>query len=141
MERFINILIIDSDPKVRMELKEILSGGGNNILLAKSIPEALPIIKQKDSAGKIEATIELIAGSLKNEKAPIPPPNSWANNSSNSVGIFNLKLEPGAKFELPGTRAGVNRTIYYYSGNGLTIEDHSIPNYQLAEVNSTKTIA
>ena len=48
MERFINILIIDSDPKVRMELKEILSGGGNNILLAKSIPEALPIIKQKE---------------------------------------------------------------------------------------------
>ena len=102
--------------------------------------DTIPIIKQKDSAGKIEATIELIAGSLKNEKAPLPPPNSWANNSSNSVGIFNLKLEPGAKFELPGTRTGVNRTIYYYSGNGLTIEDHSIPNYHLAEVNSTKTI-
>ena len=48
MERFINILIIDNDPKVRVGLKEILSGGGNNVLLASSIKEALPIIEQKE---------------------------------------------------------------------------------------------
>ena len=48
MERFINILIIDSDPKVRIELKEILSGGGNNVLLAETIKDALPIIEKKE---------------------------------------------------------------------------------------------
>lgn len=48
MERFINILIIDSDPKVRLGLKEILSGGGNNVLLATNIKEALPIIEKKE---------------------------------------------------------------------------------------------
>jgi len=48
VERFINILIIDDDPKVRVGLKEILSGGGNNVLLASSIKEALPIIEKKE---------------------------------------------------------------------------------------------
>lgn len=48
MERFINILIIDEDPKVRVGLKEILSGGGNNVLMANSIKDALPIIEKKE---------------------------------------------------------------------------------------------
>lgn len=48
MERFINILIIDDDSKNQKGLKEILSGGGNNVLLADSIHDALPILKKKD---------------------------------------------------------------------------------------------
>lgn len=48
MERFINILIIDDNLKNRKGLKEILSGGGNNVLQADSIHDALPIIKQKE---------------------------------------------------------------------------------------------
>ena len=46
MERFINILVIDSDPKIRNGLKEILTGGGNNILLTDSIDKALAIIER-----------------------------------------------------------------------------------------------
>lgn len=48
MERFINILIIDDDIKNQKGLKEILSGGGNNVLLADSIHDALPILQKKD---------------------------------------------------------------------------------------------
>jgi class 3 adenylate cyclase len=48
VERFINILIIDDDSKNQKGLKEILSGGGNNVLLADSIHDALPILKKKD---------------------------------------------------------------------------------------------
>ena len=48
MERFINILIIDDDHKNQKGLKEILSGGGNNILLADSIDTALQLLKQKE---------------------------------------------------------------------------------------------
>lgn len=48
MERFINILIIDDDFKNQKGLKEILSGGGNNVLLANSMHEALPILMQKE---------------------------------------------------------------------------------------------
>ncbi len=48
MERFINILIIDDDSKNQKGLKEILSGGGNNVLLADSIHDALPILRKKE---------------------------------------------------------------------------------------------
>lgn len=48
MERFINILIVDEDAKVRRGLKEILSGSGNNILLAESVEKAVDIISRKE---------------------------------------------------------------------------------------------
>lgn len=52
MERFINILIIDPDPKTRNGLKEILSGGGNNTLVSEDVEKAVPVI-QKKSVGII----------------------------------------------------------------------------------------
>lgn len=48
MERFINLLIIDDDEKTQKGLKEILSGGGNNILVVNTIAEALPILQKKE---------------------------------------------------------------------------------------------
>ena len=48
MERFINILIIDNNPKNQKGLKAILSGGGNNILFADHIEQAFPIIQKKE---------------------------------------------------------------------------------------------
>lgn len=48
MERFINILIVDDNLKNQKGLKEILSGGGNNVLLADTIHDALPILQQKE---------------------------------------------------------------------------------------------
>ena len=34
----------------------------------------------------------------------------------------------------------MNRTLYYYSGNGLSVEELEIPNYHSAEVDSSKKI-
>ena len=48
MERFINVLVIDNDEKIRNGLKEILGGSGNNLLFVNSIPESFPILKKKE---------------------------------------------------------------------------------------------
>ena len=48
MERFINILIIEEDRKIRVGLKEMLNGGGNNVLLSKTLEDALPILEKKE---------------------------------------------------------------------------------------------
>lgn len=48
MERYINILIVDSDPIIRNGLKEILAGGGNNVVMAESMDEARKIIEKKE---------------------------------------------------------------------------------------------
>ncbi len=48
MERFINILIIDSDLEIQNGLKEILIGRGNNILSSNSLEDSIPIIQKKE---------------------------------------------------------------------------------------------
>jgi len=48
MERFINIMVIDPDPKIQIGLKEILAGGGNNVITSNSFKDALRIIDRKE---------------------------------------------------------------------------------------------
>tara|TARA_R110002072_G_scaffold5555_2_gene35628 strand:- start:21555 stop:23246 length:1692 start_codon:yes stop_codon:yes gene_type:complete len=48
MERFINILIIDDDVNLRSNIKDILSGRGNNVFTVSSVEKAIPIIKKKE---------------------------------------------------------------------------------------------
>jgi class 3 adenylate cyclase/predicted metal-dependent HD superfamily phosphohydrolase len=48
IERFINILIIDSNIRNQKGLKEILLGNGNNILIANSVEEGVAIVKSKE---------------------------------------------------------------------------------------------
>ena len=48
MERFINILIIDPDVKIRLGLKEMLTGSGNNVLLTDSVENSRPILEKKE---------------------------------------------------------------------------------------------
>ncbi|MFN5416194.1 MAG: adenylate/guanylate cyclase domain-containing protein [Flavobacteriia bacterium] len=48
MEHFINILIADDNLINQRGLKEILNGGGNNVLLANSTFEAFQIVHQKE---------------------------------------------------------------------------------------------
>jgi adenylate cyclase len=48
LERFINILIIDENPRNLKGLKEILSGGGNNILQSDSVTDGIAILKKKE---------------------------------------------------------------------------------------------
>lgn len=48
MERFINILIIDTNELYQKELKKILNGNGNNILFASKLSSALNILRSKE---------------------------------------------------------------------------------------------
>lgn len=48
IERFINILIIDDDTKSAKGLKAILSGSGNNVLIANDHQQALPIVRKRE---------------------------------------------------------------------------------------------
>jgi class 3 adenylate cyclase/predicted metal-dependent HD superfamily phosphohydrolase len=48
MERFINILIVDDNVENQKELKSILMGGGNNVLLVNSFEEAHLVLDVKE---------------------------------------------------------------------------------------------
>jgi redox-sensitive bicupin YhaK (pirin superfamily) len=98
--------------------------------------ESVPKFSVASATGK--ANIEVLVGQLDTHKAAATPPNSWAADTNNHVAIYNIHLEPGANFELPATAAGVNRSIYYYEGNGLQIGDQTIAHYHAADVDAAQ---
>lgn len=93
--------------------------------------DSIPNFEYRDTAGK-ETMVEVIAGSLGMHRAPAPPPNSWAADPNNHVAVWNIKMEPGATWTLPKTQPGINRTIYYYQGNGIQVADRKLPKYNRA---------
>jgi redox-sensitive bicupin YhaK (pirin superfamily) len=101
--------------------------------------ESIPVIEHKD-AETLQATVEILAGKLNDSAAPIAPPDSWANPEENEVAVYNIKLEPNGSYELPPAAEGVNRTLYYYQGDDLTINEKSIPHYHAADVDETQTL-
>lgn len=95
--------------------------------------ETIPNYEHRDNAG-LKTVVEVIAGTLGGKKAPTPPPNSWAADANNHVAVWNIKMEPNAIWTLPATAAGINRTLYYYQGEGLNLAGKTIPRYHAIEV-------
>ena len=84
--------------------------------------EKIPKIENQDENGKITEVI-IIAGKLNDKKAPPPAPNSWAAKEENEVGIWRIRMEPGAKWTLPRTSDHINRTLYFFKGSSMRIDN------------------
>ena len=84
-----------------------------------------PHVVAKDDDGRV-TEITVIAGEVDGQRAPLPPPNSWAARSEADVAIWNLRFDPGAQWELP-PRPGPTtvRTVYVYEGS-VTIGEQEI---------------
>lgn len=97
--------------------------------------DIIPRIKIKDRNG-METKIELIAGAFQDQKAPPPPPDSWAADPINEVAIMNIRMEPGAVFTLPKASSGINRTLYFYEGEAISLAGEPVTRYHAVEVES-----
>lgn len=95
--------------------------------------ESIPNYQHRDTRGKM-TRVEVIAGCLYEHQAPAPPPGSWAADSANEVGIWNIRMEAGAEWTLPRASPGINRHLYYYIGNTLLVGEASIPAYSSVRV-------
>jgi quercetin 2,3-dioxygenase len=98
--------------------------------------EDIPVLEKKDKE-KREIRIEVLAGSLDKSMAPSANPDSWAADEDNHVAIYTLKLDPGAEYVLPKTAEGVNRSLYFFEGKTISIEDQEIKSYHGVDVEST----
>ncbi len=67
------------------------------------------------------ATIELIAGTYGDVRAPAPPPESWASKPENHLAIWVIKVEKGGKLLLPKTVPGLSRVLYFPRGKELIL--------------------
>lgn len=86
----------------------------------------IPVHVARDEDGR-STTVDIVAGSIGNEKAPPPPPKSWAARSDTDLAIWTIKMEAEASWTLPSTAISTNRTLYFYRGAALDIEGHAIP--------------
>lgn len=92
-----------------------------SMLWADMIPEKDFV---DENGRKVRVTAR--AGSIAGISAPAPPPDSWAADANNHVGIFTIALEPGAKWEVPATKPGISRHIYFFQGESLKIADRTL---------------
>jgi redox-sensitive bicupin YhaK (pirin superfamily) len=84
--------------------------------------ENIPVITEQDAQG-IESTVRVIAGKFKSTDAPHPTPNSWAADPANAVAIWLLKIGKGGSLTLPKASQEANRSLYFYEGNKVVIEE------------------
>ncbi|MEQ8417140.1 MAG: pirin family protein [Imperialibacter sp.] len=95
--------------------------------------ETIPREVIKDANGK-STEVMVVAGKLGDKTAPTPPPHSWANDADHDVAIWTIKMEPGATFTLPKASKEAKRSIYFYKGELLQVEDQSINAYKAVEL-------
>jgi quercetin 2,3-dioxygenase len=93
----------------------------------------IPKYNYTDSENR-KTLVEVMAGNFEGKNAPEPPPDSWAYATDNEVLVLNIKMEANAEFQLPAASEGVNRTIYFYEGDTLSIQENAIGKYQQAQV-------
>lgn len=84
--------------------------------------EDIPRFETSDS----KISVNIIAGSLGAVKALTPPPDSWAAEAENEVLVLLVKMKTGGVFSLPGTHGTVGRTVYFFEGEGLTVNGTTI---------------
>lgn len=101
--------------------------------------DSIPRHTYTDAAG-ITSETEVIAGTFYDKTAPAPPPDSWAADTANEVAVWNITLNANAQFELPPASEGINRTLYFYEGESITIADTAVQKYHAVEVVPNKTL-
>ncbi len=82
--------------------------------------------------------VTLIAGKLEDQVAIPPAPNSWASDPKNEVAIWTIKMDPEATYTFPSASEGSNRSIYFFKGTEINIEESKIPVHHQITVHAHK---
>jgi len=102
--------------------------------------EDIPVLNIPDGEGRSTRVI-LIAGKLKGEKAPLPNPDSWANKDENDVAIWLIRMEAGARWDLPGASKSSQRSLYFHRGESIQIAGREISSYKSIELKPDREIS
>lgn len=87
--------------------------------------EDIPIYRNTDESDKL-SEIKIISGNFANMPGPEPAPDSWAADPANDVQIWLVTMEPGAKLTFSKSSSGVNRTLFFYSGENADLNGKNI---------------
>lgn len=95
--------------------------------------DAIARVRATDDAGRV-TEVMLIAGELDGLKAPAPPPESWASRPDADVAIWTIRMDPGAKWTLPGASARANRTLFFFRGGTAQVSGQRVQSSSAVEL-------
>jgi redox-sensitive bicupin YhaK (pirin superfamily) len=93
----------------------------------------IPSYETRDSEGRA-SKITLVAGNIESQRAPAPPPKSWAARSDSDVAIWPIRMEAGAKLTLPPMAPSSNRTLYFFNGASVSVGSRAFSKHCLIRV-------
>lgn len=86
-------------------------------------------------------SIQLIAGEFNAVSALKPPPDSWAYDPQNEVGIFLIKMKAGTEWSLPKSKSEVRRSLYFFEGQGLYLENEQLSEHHAYFLSGDKELS
>lgn len=101
--------------------------------------EDIPIFSKKDENGNI-TNVKVICGKYQNIEIPSPAPDSWAANPINEVAIWTIEMDANATWDIPSAHGKVNRNLYLYEGNNITIKDSVINKQHMVDLDSATEV-
>ena len=95
---------------------------------------------QMARAGDGDVEVVVWAGSLFGAKGQPPPPDSWAADPANDVGIYFLTAKPGSSASLPPADGGAatNRTMYFFEGDGVVVGGRVVSSKSAIELDASQ---
>ncbi len=101
--------------------------------------EEIPVIEHRSSEGQL-SRIRVFAGDVKGTSALRPSPHSWASDPAHEVAIWTIDQAPGAEWTLPAASPGINRSLYFFAGDELLINDESIRQHSALQLHPDREL-
>jgi len=101
--------------------------------------ETIPRATFRDAAGRATEVV-MVAGAIGEQRAPQPPPSSWASRPKADVAVWTLKLESHATWTLPPASPDANRVLYFFAGETVTVAGRAIEAAHAIQVRPDSTV-
>ena len=96
--------------------------------------EDIPVHKTEN------AEVTVIAGDFHGTSALDTTPDSWAADPENGVAVWLIKIRPQGELSLPIAAADINRSIYFYEGETLKVEEETLQVQQGADLDASQQV-
>ncbi|MEP0984553.1 pirin family protein [Ekhidna sp.] len=96
--------------------------------------EDIPIHKTDD------AEVTIVAGDFNETKSLDTTPDSWASDPENGVAVWLIKIKEGGKLTLPTASNGVNRSVFFYEGDAVSVGDLTLDVQQGVDIHADQSV-
>lgn len=85
--------------------------------------------------------VSVISGEYESTQFFEAPKNSWAAEKQNEVNILLVKMKAGGHFNFPASKVGTNRSLYFFEGSQLKLNEQKITMKHALHLDSTKDLS